>query len=212
MKKIILYLSLILITIPAYAGPGSVLGGKPMSTPTAHYVGLGWPSLSYEWWHAGNPDWAIGGELVYGDWSGNFSDVDIGFAMNVPLRWHLSQEGKVDVGFLLTPGALIGSINAPGDDLFVLGIRGQMGVPITIDLDNRFNLITGVVVPFTVLFVEHADDFVIIPILPRIGIEFEASRSITPFLLMELGPTIAIGGGDTNVELGIRASMGAVFW
>lgn len=212
MKKIIVCLALTLFAGTSFAGPGSVLGGKPMAGGTAHYAALGWPSLAYEWWHAGSPDWAIGGELVYGDWSGEFSNVDVGFALNVPFRWHLRQNGRADIAFRFAPGALIGSNNGPGNDQFVAAVRGDMGVPITISLDNRINLITGVTVPFTVMFVENVDAYVIVPILPRIGVEFAASQSISPLLMLELGPTIAIGDFGTELELGVRAWIGAVFW
>lgn len=212
MKKIIVGIALLFFTIPVYAGPSSILGGKPMSSDTAHYVGLGWPSLAYEWWHVGSPEWAIGGELVYGDWSGEFSHVDIGFALNVPLRWHLHQDESVDVGLRLAPGVLIGSNDAPGDDQLVMAIRGEAGIPVTVDLVDRINLITGATIPFTVLFVENADAFVTIPILARIGVEFEATPSIVPFFLLELGPTIAVGDFGSELELGVRAWIGSVFW
>jgi|JI10StandDraft_1071094.scaffolds.fasta_scaffold36712_8 hypothetical protein len=212
MKKIVICLALMLLSNTSFAGPGSILGGKPMGGGTAHYAAFGWPSLAYEWWHAGSPDWAIGGELVYGDWSGEFSNVDVGFALNVPFRWHMRQSGRADIGFRFAPGALIGSNDAPGGDQLVTAIRGDMGVPITVSLDNRINLITGVTVPFTVMFVENVDAYVIVPIMPRIGVEFAASQSISPLIMLELGPTIAIGDFGTKLELGVRAWIGAVFW
>jgi len=60
-------LAVLLLTLwsgTAFAGPPSLIGGKPMGEGTAHQVGVGWPSLFYEWWHSGTPEWAIGGELV----------------------------------------------------------------------------------------------------------------------------------------------------
>ncbi len=212
-KKISIF-ALLIVTTTSYAAPTSLIGGKAMQESNAHYVALGWPSIAYEWWNAGsNMDWAIGGELVYGDWSGEFSNVDIGVAVNIPLRWHLHQEGRTNVAFKLAPGGLIGSVDAPGSDLFVFGMRAEMGVPISIELNDKVNLITGASVPFTVMFVENADAFVVIPIMPRIGVEFAATPTITPFFLMELGPTIAAGGGfGTEVELGLRAWVGSVFW
>lgn len=162
--------------------------------------------------HSGRPDWAIGGELVYGDWSGEFSNVDIGFALNVPFRWHLRQSGRADFGFKFAPGALIGSNDAPGNDQMVGAVRAEMGVPISINVTNGINVLTGVTVPFTVMFPEGVDAYVIVPIMPRIGIEFEASNSFTPFFVMEFGPTVAIGDFGSEVEFGLRAWVGSVFW
>lgn len=212
MKKILLGLFVLGFTIPAYAAPNSVIGATPLQTDTAHAVSVGWPSLAYEWWHSGKTDWALGAELVYGDWSGEFSDVDIGLAINVPFRWHLRERGRVNVAFKLAPGGLIGSIDSPGNDLFVGGIRMEAGLPISIDIDSQFRFITGVTVPFTVMFVESADPFVIIPIMPRLGVEFGVADNVVPFLLVELGPTIAVGDFGSEVEFGIRASVGALFW
>lgn len=212
MKKIVICIALVLFALPVFAGPASTAGGRPLQTPTAHDVKMGWPSVSYEWWHSGKPDWAIGAEMVYGDWSGEFSDVDFGLALNLPLRWHVRQSGRTDIAFKLAPGALMGFIDRPGDDIFVLGLRGEMGFPITVALDDRVNLLTGVTVPFSVFIVEDADDFVVIPLLPRIGVEFAADDWITPYFLMELGPTIGVGSGNTDVELGLRAWVGANFF
>jgi len=41
-----------------------------LKSETVHNTGVGWPSLFYEWWNKGqgNLDWALGAELVYGDW------------------------------------------------------------------------------------------------------------------------------------------------
>ena len=212
MKKIIFAIALMLSSASAFAGPGSVLGGRPLEDSPAHYVALGWPSVAYEWWHAGKPDRAIGGELVYGDWSGNFSDVDIGFALNVPLRWHLSHSDQVDVAFRLTPGALIGENTTPGPDQFILGLRGDFGIPVTIDVNDRINIITGGTVPFTVLFVENGAEAVVIPLLARIGVEFKATERVNPFFMLEVGPTIGHANSNTEVELGLRAWVGSVFF
>jgi len=172
---------------------------------------VGWPSLFYEWWHAGNPDWAIGGELVYGDWSGEFSDVKVGGAVNVPLRWHLNRSGSADIAFRLAPGLLLGAMEGGrNDDRFVFGLRAEAGVPITVDLHPKVNLITGGTVPFSVFFVDGRDDYVVLPILARIGAEVKATNTITPWMLFELGPTMKFGGGS-EVDFGFRVWVGSFF-
>ena len=56
----------------AFAGPPSTIGGARLGSDMAHQVRSGWLSTSYEWWNTGKRrlDWALGGELVYGPWSG----------------------------------------------------------------------------------------------------------------------------------------------
>lgn len=214
MKKVLLSISILFFTLQAYAGPSTMLGGKRLDESNAHYVALGWPSMAYEWWtQGGNMDWGVGGELVYGDWSGEFSDVDIGFALNIPMKWHLSTRGRADFALKFAPGAMIGTIDTPGDNIFLAAVRGEFGVPISISVNEQVNVLTGVSVPFTIMFVEGGNDYVIIPILPRIGIEFIAADWVTPFFLAEVGPTFAAGnGGASDVEFGLRASIGAAFF
>ncbi|MEZ4845953.1 MAG: hypothetical protein R2877_03005 [Bdellovibrionota bacterium] len=206
-------LALLLSQFQHSLGLQRCFGGKRLAVDDAHYAAVGWPSLAYEWWQqGGNMDWAIGAELVYGDWSGEFSNVDVGFALNVPMKWQLSQSGRANIAFKLAPGGMIGGISAPGSDVFVAGFRAEMAVPISIDMNERINLLTGVSSPFTLMFVEGADPFVIIPIMPRLGVEFAAADWITPFMLLEIGPVIAVGDFGSEIELGLRASIGSVFF
>lgn len=204
-------LFLILLGNAAYAGPASVISGEPMTSSTAHQVGLGWPSVYYEWWHSGNPDWALGGELVYGDWSGEFSNVEIGGAFNVPFRWHLMESGITDVGFRVAPGVLVGETGGK-NERFVFGARAEIGVPVSVDLHPKVNLVTGGVVPATFMWVKGADPFVVIPILGQIGVEVAATPTIAPWLLLQLGPGLAFGDFGAEVEFAFRVWMGATFF
>ncbi len=206
-------LAVLLLTLwvgTAFAGPPSLQGGKLMPVGTAHQVGVGWPSLFYEYWHSGTPDWAIGGEVVYGDWSAGFSDVKIGGAVNVPLRWHLKKTGAADIAFQVKPGILLGSMEAGRADRFVFGLRGELSLPVTIELTPKVNLITGGSIPLTVLFVDDADDYVVLPLLARLGAEVKATDTITPWLLFEMGPAIAFGDG-TEAEFAFRIWVGSAF-
>ena len=207
-------LAVLLLTLwvgTAFAGPASLQGGKLMPVGTAHQVGVGWPSLFYEYWHSGTPDWAIGGEVVYGDWSAGFSDVKIGGAVNVPLRWHLKKAGSADIAFQVKPGILLGSMEAGRADRFVFGLRGELSLPVTIELTPKVNLITGGSIPLTVLFVDDADDYVVLPLLARLGAEVKATDTITPWLLFEMGPAIAFGDG-TEAEFAFRIWVGSAFF
>ena len=210
MKIRLVVLLLTLCTGTAFAGPPSLLGGKLIPVGTAHQVGVGWPSLFYEYWHSGTPDWAIGGEVVYGDWSAGFSDVKIGGAVNVPLRWHLKKTGAADIAFQVKPGILLGSMEAGRADRFVFGLRGEFSLPVTIELTPKVNLITGGAIPLTALFVDDADDYVVLPLLARLGAEVKATDTITPWLLFEMGPALAFGDG-TEAEFAFRIWVGSAF-
>ena len=211
MKMRLTVLFLVLWVGTAFAGPPTLQGGKLMPVGTAQQVGVGWPSVFYEYWHSGTPDWAIGGEVVYGDWSGGFTNVEIGGAFNVPLRWHLKKTGATDIAFQVKPGILLGSMEGGGGDHFVFGLRCELSVPVTIELTPKVNLITGGAIPLTGMFVDGADDYFVLPLLARIGAEVKATEKITPWLLFELGPAIAFGD-DTESEFAFRIWVGSSFF
>ncbi len=218
MKRIFktLLLALFFVSVGATtskAGPFSIQGGKPLPAGTYHLVGVGWPSLTYEWWHGGGSfDWAIGGELVYGDWVGEHSEVDIGGAFNVPMKFRLGKSGITDVAFRLDPGVLIAAVDGgPGGNEFAAGLRAEMGVPVTIDIDPKVNIITGGNLPVAVFFVHDGDTAFVIPIYARIGVEVKVKESIVPWFLFELGPNIAVTSGHSDTEFGFRVWFGCNF-
>lgn len=196
----------------ALAGPPSLLGGKQMPVGMSHQVGVGWPGFFYEYWQSGIPDWGIGAEILYGDWSGEFSDLEIGGAVNVALRWHLFKSGNTDIGFQVKPGMLLGSMEAGRDDRFVFGVRAEVSAPVTVDLTPRVNLITGATIPLTYLVIDDVDDPFVLPILARLGAEVKATEKITPWVLFELGPALAFVDSDTETEFAFRAWVGSSFW
>jgi hypothetical protein len=61
------------------------------------------------------------------------------------------------------------------------------------------------------IFVEDADDYVVLPLLARIGAEVEATDTITPWLLFELGPSMAFGDFGTEAEFAFRIWVGSAF-
>ena len=210
----------------AFAGPQSTIGAKPLQTDTAHNVGVGWPSLFYEWWHKGKGklDWALGGELVYGDWSAAYSDVAVGFAFNVPLRWHIHSrrhaKSTTDVGLRFTPGAMVGGSegrSAPRfgvqlDNRAMGGVRAELAVPVSIDVHERVNVVTGAAIPLTLMFAEGVDPWGVIPLLIRMGVEINAAPKVAPFFLFELGPGIGVGSGGSDVDFAFRIWVGTAFW
>lgn len=213
MKMRLTVLVLVLWAGTAFAGPPSLSGGKLMPVGTAHQVGVGWPSLFYEYWQSGTPDWAIGAEVVYGDWSAGFSDVTIGGAVNAPFRWHITKTGVTDIAFQVKPGMLFGSAEVGRGDRFVFGLRGELSLPVTIELTRKVNLITGGAIPLTYMVVDDAPDLFVLPLLARIGAEVQATEKITPWLLFELGPAIGFGFEDgTDTEFAFRIWAGSAFW
>jgi len=213
MKKLYLVLALLLL-VPSFtfAAPPSLNGGEILSAgQKAHNVGVGWPSAFYEWWNGGRMNWALGGELVYGDWSGEHSDVDIGFAMNLPLKWHLAHRGKVDAAFRFAPGFLIADAQGPGSTA-VFGIRGEMGVPVSIAVDPKVSILTGVNSPTAVYFTSNGYADFVFPILFRVGAAVSPISEFTAWFAVDFGPVIAhIRNFGTDTTAGIRGFFG-VSW
>ena len=228
MRAVAIFVLVLAATSTAYAGPQSTIGGKRLKSETVHNTGVGWPSLFYEWWNrgSGNLDWALGIELVYGDWSGAYSDVSVGLAFNAPLRWHLHTgrhaRATTDVGLRFTPGAMVGggerrpnATEPPGfqpDRGVVGGIRAELAAPLSIDVHDRVSVVTGATIPFTVMFAEGGNVWGIIPILIRMGVEINAAPKVAPFFLFELGPGIGIGNGRSDVDFAFRIWVGTSFW
>ncbi|MGB5367883.1 MAG: hypothetical protein WBN14_16600 [Polyangiales bacterium] len=209
----------------AFAGPQSTVGGKPLTTEMAHNVGVGWPSLFYEWWNngRGNLDWALGGELVYGDWAAAYSDVAVGFAFNVPLRWHIHNRrharSTTDVGLRFTPGAMVGGserrtppFGVRLDNRLMGGLRAEIAVPVSIDVHDRVSIVTGATIPLTLMFAKDVNPWGVIPLLVRIGVEINAAPKVAPFFLFELGPGIGVGEGGSDVDFAFRIWVGTAFW
>jgi hypothetical protein len=227
MRAFAVLLCVLAVSNTAFAGPQSTIGGKPLKTEIAHNVGVGWPSLFYEWWHngQGNLDWALGAELVYGDWSAAYSDIAVGLALNVPLRWHIHQRrharSTTDVGLRFTPGAMVGGTEErrdpppPGvqlDSRVTGGLRAEIAVPVSIDVHERVSVVTGGTIPLTLMFAKDTNPWGIIPLLVRMGVEINAAPKVAPFFLFELGPGIFVGNGGSDVDFAFRIWVGTSFW
>ena len=186
---------------PALAGPtNSVIGGKKLEQDMVHSGGVGYPSVLYEWWNKGkgNLDWGLDGELVYGDGlaahTGRF--IKIGFGVSGMLRWNFvsNKKPKVqnDFALLVKPGILIAGNRG---DTFTFGIKGEIGLPFTIDVHERVTVVTGEV-----------------PILIRLGVEIMANDSVAPWFFFDLGPGIGFGSGGSDVGFAWRLGAGTAFW
>ncbi|MGB5267140.1 MAG: hypothetical protein WBN30_11150 [Polyangiales bacterium] len=216
---------------PAFAGPkNSTIGAKKLEEPMVHSGGVGYPNMTYEWWNKGKKklDWGLSGDLVYGgSWGVAASQavrafgvrvrtgsryIKIGLGINGLLRWHLSQKERPkvtnDVGILFKPGVLISS-NTSSD--FTFGIKTEVGAPVSIDVHERVSVVTGGYIPFTYFF-NKGDNFGIIPLLVRMGVEIKANENVAPWFFFDLGPGISVGKGVSGASFAWRIGAGTAFW
>jgi hypothetical protein len=149
--------------------------------------------------------------LVYGDWSSEYSNVEIGGAFNIPLRWHMKTGGMTEIAFRLSPGILVASSGGPSDR-FAFGTRLELGVPVSISVADRVNIVTGGIIPATLFWVKGTDPFGVVPLLLQFGAEIRATPAIAPYLLFQLGPAIAFGSFGSDVNLGVRVWVGTTFF
>jgi len=205
---------------PALAGPAnSTIGGKKLEQDMVHSGGVGYPSVLYEWWNKGknNLDWALEGELVYGDWpaahTGRF--VKIGLGIDGVLRWHLAtrKHDKVtnDIAIVAKPGILIAGNQGNG---FTFGIAGEALVPVSIDVHERVSVVVGGA--FIIKgYINNSgfSNFGEIPLLFRLGVEIMANEKVAPWFYFDLGPGIGFGGGGgSSVGFAWRLAAGTSFW
>jgi hypothetical protein len=203
---------------PAMAGPAnSTIGAKKLEQDMVHSGGVGAPSLMYEWWNKGkkNMDWGLSGELVYTDWlaahTGRF--IKIGLGIDGMLRWHIlsNKKPKVqnDFAILFKPGVLIAGNRG---DTFTFGIKGELGLPFTIDVHERVTVVTGGFLPIGGYINSNQGNFGEIPILIRMGVEIMANENIAPWFFFDLGPGIRFGSGTSDTGFAWRLGAGTAFW
>ena len=215
MRFITTLLFALMLASTALAGPQSTIGGRRLDSEMAHQVRTGWPSTGYEWWNKGKGslDWALGSELVYGPWSGAWDDPRIAFSFYAPLRFHLYEKkrpnAKTDLGIRFTPGLMAGS--AAVDTPTVI-TRAEIAVPVTVDVNPKLSVVTGGAIPIDLGWVKNTGFVGAIPLLVRLGVEIKAGNKAAPFVLMEVGPGIGFGRGDSDVTLAARLWAGTTFW
>lgn len=220
MKAVGVFALIMALASPALAGPtNSTIGAKRLRNDDVHNVGVGYPSLFYEWWNRGprKLDWALKGALVYGDWAAAYSRgrfIRIGFGLSAPLRWHLSTKQRKkatnDIAFRFTPGVLLAGNSS---DAFTFGVKAEIAVPVSLDVHQRVSVITGGTIPFAI-YISNQDVGTrgVIPLLIRTGVEIKASERVSPFFLFELGPGIGIQSGGADVSFAWRIWFGTSFW
>ena len=109
---------------------------------------------------------------------------------------------------LIKPGILIAGSRA---DQFTFGIKGEVGLPFTIDVHERVTVVTGGFLPMGGYFASGNNSGEI-PILIRLGVEIDAAEKVAPWFFFDLGPGIAFGGGGSDVGFAWRLGAGTAFW
>ena len=202
---------------PALAGPAnSTIGAKKLEQDMVHSGGVGAPSVMYEWWNKGKGkmDWGLSGELVYTDWLAAHTSrfIKIGLGINGMLRWNFvsNKKPKVqnDFALLVKPGILIAGNRA---DTFTFGIKGEIGLPFTIDVHERVTVVTGGFLPIGGYF-SSSGNAGEVPILIRMGVEIMANENVAPWFFFDLGPGSAFGGGGSNTGFAGRRGAGTAIW
>jgi hypothetical protein len=208
---------------PAMAGPAnSVIGAKKLEEDMVHSGGVGYPSIMYEWWNKGKGkmDWGLSGELVYGPWLAadtDFNDrfIKIGLGINGMLRWNLISKEKPkvhnDFALVVKPGVLIAGSTF---DQFTFGIKGEIGLPFSIDVHERVTVVTGGFLPIGGYIVKDSSNIGEIPILIRMGVEIKANENVAPWFFFDLGPGIKFGKDLNGADTGFawRIGAGTAFW
>ena len=203
---------------PALAGPAnSTIGAKKLEQDMVHSGGVGAPSVMYEWWNKGKGkmDWGLSGELVYTDWlaahTGRY--VKIGLGIDGMLRWNFisNKKPKVqnDFALLVKPGILIAGSRT---DQFVFGIKGEVGLPFTIDVHERVTVVTGGFLPIGGYIIENNQGWGEVPILIRMGVEIMANENVAPWFFFDLGPGIVFGNNRSGATFAWRLGAGTAFW
>jgi hypothetical protein len=175
----------------------------------AHRFYAGWPSLGYEWRTGVAPQYAWSGEVVYGPWAGAFVDTDLGVAGQLDVRRWTARRGRLDLGWSLGPGLLLGSTERRGDDRFLAGVRGQPALLARVRLHPSAWLNTGIASPITLFAGEDLSDLVV-PVYPRLGFDVAAARELAVSLLAEVGPAFRLFENPES-ELGARAALSLTF-
>jgi len=202
---------------PALAGPAnSTIGAKKLEQDMVHSGGVGAPSVMYEWWNKGKGkmDWGLSGELVYTDWLAAHTSrfIKIGFGIDGMLRWNIlsNKKPKVqnDFAILAKPGILIAGTGGS----FAFGIKGELGLPFTIDVHERVTVVTGGFLPIGGYIIENNQGWGEVPILIRMGVEIMANENVAPWFFFDLGPGIVFGNNRSGARFAWRLGAGTAFW
>jgi hypothetical protein len=141
--------------------------------------------------------------------------IRIGLGVNGVVRWNLASKKRPkvtnDTAILFKPGVLIAGNTF---NTFTFGIRGELGVPVSIDVHERVSVVTGGFIPFNYFLNKDTFDVAWIPLLIRMGVEIDAGDRVAPFFFFDLGPGISVfsNGGGSDASFAWRIGAGTAFW
>ena len=98
------------------------------------------------------------------------------------------------------------------DLTFTFGIKGEVGLPFTIDVHERVTVVTGGFLPIGGYINTDLGNFGEVPILIRMGVEIDAADNVAPWFFFDLGPTVGFGSGGSSVDFAWRIGAGTAFW
>lgn len=91
-------------------------------------------------------------------------------------------------------------------------LGAELAVPVSIDVNPKVDIVTGAAIPVDLGWVEGGGFFGAVPLLVRLGVEIKAGPKSAPFVLIEVGPGIGFGDGQSEVTLAARLWAGTSFW
>lgn len=190
--------------VPAY----TVIGATPLDREdTIVRVAVGYPEVQVvyhmPWDH--NLEVAVGGGLFYGYNAQTAGDVT-GFSGLAEGRWRFWQDGEHSIALTAAPALMI-----QVDPVFALGlVVGGPGLTYDYEINGEHHAVLGVQIPWGVFFSE-AGAAARIPLVFKMGMEFELSRQMHVFVTNEVGADVWSGEGYDGAYLYVRALAGAGF-
>ncbi len=190
--------------LPSY----TVIGASPLDREeTIVRVAVGYPEVQVvyhmPWDH--NLELAVGGGLFYGYNAQTAGDLT-GFSALAEGRWRFWQDGEHSMALTAAPALMI-----QVDPAFALGlVVGGPGLTYDYEINGEHHAVLGFQVPWGVFFSE-AGTAARIPLVFKMGMEFELSRQMHVFVTNEVGADVWSGESYDGAYLYVRALAGAGF-
>ncbi len=126
----------------------------------------------------------------------------VGNGLGVELKFNLVTKGSFDLSLIFEPEFFLNYHPGFG----VLFRVGGPGVLFTYAVQEKFNLVGGMKIPFG--FLIHPNFAASIPILFVLGFEFNVGPSMNLYLNTQMGPDILAASGGSTVRFSPNVYMG----
>ena len=208
-----------LLLILAVSLPGtsqaawSTLGGKLLrADDRVLTAGVGLPDIfaQYNFGSTSSFNPAIKGEFFYSASGLHLGDA-IGFGVSAPMRFAIMDQGEFRLAVKVEPGLLLNFANN-----VALGFRFGLGLPMSLSVDRRINILFGINMPMGLLLIFAGKTYVAfyLPIHFGFGVEVKLKRDWAVFAMAEGGPVIYAGdgwysgvGGDFAFHMGLQKRL-----